>query len=182
MATNTPRTKEDMERAKNLYEKLIDPLTACARAHGYALATHGSLARDIDLIAVPWRSWACAPKELVVAIQATIKRVHGIALLADVLGAANPGYFYEGSPFHAHGRLCWAFHLGGGPYIDLSVMPPTGEYTKEEYAALCGKRTLPMLEEEAAREAHGESPLSAPNEGAAEAEESQPTGAGPESP
>ena len=33
-------------------------------------------------------------------------------------------YHLKGCPgMKPHGRLCWSFHLGGGPYIDLSVMP-----------------------------------------------------------
>ena len=34
---------------------LYPDLAEIAREHGYALAVHGSLARDFDLIAVPWR-------------------------------------------------------------------------------------------------------------------------------
>jgi hypothetical protein len=38
------------------YELLIEPLRAVARSLGYALTVHGSLVRDIDLVAVPWTS------------------------------------------------------------------------------------------------------------------------------
>lgn len=36
--------------------ELIDQLRAIAKGHGWALGVHGSLVRDIDLIAVPWTS------------------------------------------------------------------------------------------------------------------------------
>lgn len=148
-----PRSKEDIERCRNIYERLIDPLRACARSMGYALGVHGTLSRDIDLIAVPWVSWAASPKELVVAIQATAARVNsGIAIESDHRTAANPVYFFEGTPgSKPHGRLAWTFHLGGGPYLDLSVIPPRADpaETTDEYVARCNTRHLPKLAEEA---------------------------------
>jgi hypothetical protein len=43
---------------------LYPDLAAICISHGYALAAHGSLARDFDLIAVPWASQT-SPPELV---------------------------------------------------------------------------------------------------------------------
>jgi hypothetical protein len=36
------------------YELLIGPLREVARSKGYVLAVHGTLIRDIDLVACPW--------------------------------------------------------------------------------------------------------------------------------
>ena len=33
---------------------IVDHVRAIARAHGWAIGVHGSLARDIDMIATPW--------------------------------------------------------------------------------------------------------------------------------
>ena len=32
-----------------------------------------------------------------------------------------------------HGRLTWSFHVGGGPYLDLSVMPRAQDYGKDPH-------------------------------------------------
>ena len=40
-------------------------LATIARAHGYALAVHGSLARDLDLIAIPWIEDPSTPQEVI---------------------------------------------------------------------------------------------------------------------
>jgi hypothetical protein len=126
MKPANPRSKEDIERCRVLYERLIDPLRACGRSMGYALGVHGTLARDIDLIAVAWVPWAAPAKELAAAMQATAARVNGAAIMVEHKDFGTE-FILGGKPGHKpHGRLVWSFHLGGGPYIDLSVMPPAG--------------------------------------------------------
>ena len=83
--------------------------TALAREYGYAIAVHGSLQRDLDLIAVPWSDVASDAEELVQAICHT-----------------TGGFILEGQDDATpkpHGRLAYNIHLGAGLYIDLSVMP-----------------------------------------------------------
>jgi hypothetical protein len=108
-------------RCLQAYSKLISPLRAVAVSLGYALAVHGSLARDIDLIACPWAELAVDARELAEAIRAEAERVLGYASMhAHEMGDE---YFECGSPCaKPWGRLVWSYHLGGGPYIDLSVM------------------------------------------------------------
>lgn len=82
---------------------------------GYATAVYGSLRRDLDIIAVPWRKWAVPAKELV-------------ALLAKACG----GKVIDAPAKHPHGRLSFQIHLGelvqgpynSDPYIDISVFQP----------------------------------------------------------
>ena len=81
---------------------------------GYALAVHGSMVRDLDVIAVPWIPAAVDP-----------------AILARSLCDAVGGFFAgaeEGvTPAPAvkdHGRLVWTIVLGGRHFIDLSVIAP----------------------------------------------------------
>lgn len=101
------------------YLWLIPLMTEIAREYGYALAVHGSVNRDLDLIAVPWVEEAKSAIELVEALRQCISG----NIRAFVKGAdgndirVNP----ENKP---HGRVSWAIqmqypHL----YIDLSVMP-----------------------------------------------------------
>lgn len=47
---------------------LYPGLAEIFRAHGYALAVHGSVARDFDLVAVPWVDQAADPQKVVDAV------------------------------------------------------------------------------------------------------------------
>jgi hypothetical protein len=98
------------------YMAVFFKLSSKARELGYALAVHGSVTRDCDLIAVPWTDAAVNALEL----------AH--ALIAESGGTLCPfekdEYFLNGSPgAKPHGRLVWSILLGGQHYIDLSVMP-----------------------------------------------------------
>ena len=81
---------------------------------GYALAVHGSLARDLDLIAVPWTNDAVPDTELIEHL-----RSYTAAFISqsDKCPELKP-----------HGRKAWSLHLiGTGTYIDISVMPKSDE-------------------------------------------------------
>lgn len=79
-----------------------------AAEFGYALALHGSLSRDCDMIAVPW----------------THEAVSAETLLDSFMGIVG-GFFapQDYVAYKPHGRRAWSIHLGGGPYLDISVMP-----------------------------------------------------------
>lgn len=110
--------------SRPLYEQLIEPLREKARALGYALAVHGTLKRDIDLVACPWTDEAVPAHELAEALLLVTAEVHGLAFMTPAEG--NDRYHRAGCPGNKpHGRLTWCWHLGGGPYVDLSVMPRT---------------------------------------------------------
>lgn len=102
---------------------LIDPLREAAQKGGYALAVHGSLARDIDLIAVPWLPAAVSAEQLVAEIIAVVRAKNdGVAIV--LTNGDDPNDETTRNPSRKpHGRLSWSIHLGGGPYIDLSVTP-----------------------------------------------------------
>ena len=106
-------------RSRALFDLLIEPLRARARELGYALCVHGSLRRDIDLVAVPWTEDAVTPNQLFEALIEEARRTNdGLAFLAP----HEQNEFPRARP---HGRRAWSIHLGGGPYIDLSVMSPS---------------------------------------------------------
>lgn len=110
--------------SRSRFEQLIGPLRERARELGYAIAVHGSLKRDIDLIACPWTEDAVDARTLAESLRATAAEHNGgIAALGWASGK-GPEFTLDGCPGNKpHGRLCWTFHLGDGPYIDLSVMP-----------------------------------------------------------
>lgn len=89
------------------YVCLYPGLAEIARANGYALAVHGSLARDMDLIAVPWTDSASVPELVISAIESTF----GIRRIGDLTKAP-------------HGRLVQTIGIQFGEcFIDLSFMP-----------------------------------------------------------
>lgn len=98
---------------------MVPHIAAVARQYGYAIGLHGSMARDLDLIAVPWTDSATDAETLVEAIR---DAVGGFIRNDDPphpyhLDTKNPGE-------KPHGRLAWSIRFSGHRfYIDLSVMP-----------------------------------------------------------
>lgn len=86
-------------------------MTKTANRCGYALTLHGSLNRDMDVVAVPWAEDCDTGWQLVYKLS---KR-HGL-LIADPKPTIKP-----------HGRKAWVLLPTGssGAYVDLSVMPRT---------------------------------------------------------
>jgi hypothetical protein len=103
------------------YAALYPALREAAHHAGYALALHGSLAKDLDVVAVPWVSAAVPAEELV-----------------RVLCEAAGGFVdARGSTQQPHGRRSWTIHLGtSGGYVDLSVIVPV----------ICTERLTPERE------------------------------------
>lgn len=111
--------------SRPLYERLIGPLREKARELGYAIGVHGTLKRDIDLIACPWTAEAVDARALANALRDVAAAINGKADFAWRQGYET--WWAEGTPGNKpHGRLGWLIFLGGGPYIDLSVMPRLG--------------------------------------------------------
>ncbi|WP_316389508.1 hypothetical protein [Enterobacter cloacae] len=120
-----------------VYCALYPALAEIARKHGYAMAIHGTMARDFDLICIPWVETPSKPEEVVAEITATYATT-------DI---TNPGYKH-------HGRLaysvCFGFGEWIGPYISihfLSLNPllvRRRRYSRgERYpSALCGCHSL----------------------------------------
>lgn len=100
---------------------MVPHVTAVARQYGYAIGLHGSMARDLDLIAVPWADEAAPVETLVEAIR---DAVDGI-IRNDPPTEGNKYHQTTSNPGHKpHGRLAWSIYFAGHRfYIDLSVMP-----------------------------------------------------------
>lgn len=110
-----------------MYAWMLPRLCEVAREHGYALGLHGSMNRDLDLMAMPWVENAASEAVLVNALR---EAVDGFIVADGTLGGRwdpvdkifkdavvrNP----EPKP---HGRSAWNIHFTGGFYIDLSIMP-----------------------------------------------------------
>lgn len=123
-----PDPIRDTRKADHVYAEacaLLPALRAVARAKGYALAYHGSFARDIDLLAAPWTPTAVDAHELAEAIRSEAAVVTGKEAFWLNYEQSDPNDFTRRNPqSKPHGRLGWSIHLcGTGTYLDLSVMP-----------------------------------------------------------
>lgn len=106
---------------------MVPTLSQLARTHGYALGLHGSMNRDLDLIAVPWTDQASPAEVLVEAIRAAVDgKIDTMAHIGPGDPAADA--IRENPQAKPHGRLAWSIYFCGRMfYIDLSVMPRTGD-------------------------------------------------------
>ena len=90
-----------------IYACVYAQLAEVARSHGYALAAHGSLAADFDLVCIPWVPGVSDPQSVVDEITSrfAIKQV--------------------GAPERKkHGRIAYAISFEFGECrLDLSFMP-----------------------------------------------------------
>lgn len=100
-----------------MYHELLPKLIYTARGLGYCIAIHGSMQRDLDLVAIPWTEDAVAPIDL------------WRALMIAVNGFDDWGKYAETCMYSKtmpHNRVALPIHLtnlgGNGPYIDLSIM------------------------------------------------------------
>lgn len=118
-----PKECEPAIRAKS--EELLPVIREAARPCGYAIGQHGSMVRDIDLIAAPWVAEAAEPIDLIKAIVTGLKAHFGddgvYWQAADAWekkphGRAGVTIFFQGR----HGVRTPA---GAFPFIDLSIMP-----------------------------------------------------------
>jgi hypothetical protein len=91
-----------------VYCALYPQLAEVTRAHGYALAIHGSLGRDMDLVCIPWVDSPSEPEQV---IEAITSKFH----LRAVGGPPTK---------KPHGREAWTISVGFGEcFLDLSFMP-----------------------------------------------------------
>lgn len=101
-----------------VYCALYPELARIAREHGYALAIHGSGARDFDLVAVPWIAEAAEPQAV---IDAMCARYAIRQLPRDV---EHPEDRPKDPTIREHGREVYTISVAWGHCsIDLSFMP-----------------------------------------------------------
>ena len=96
-----------------MYAALYPGLAEVTRSHGYALAVHGTLARDMDLTCIPWTENPSAPADVVKAIT---ERFH-------IRTIGEPDFTH-------HGRMRWTISVGFGEcFLDLSFMPRESDWS-----------------------------------------------------
>lgn len=120
-----PVSDEQAAVTKQMADLLIEPLRVAARSLGYALAVHGTLRRDIDLVAIPWIESAADAETLTAFLLSVTNVITGNRAFIINDPDARPSDYVRRNPEpKPHGRLGWSIHiLKTGTYIDLSVMP-----------------------------------------------------------
>lgn len=103
-------TETNMKPA--LYATYYAMLRETAMNNGYALAIHGSLLNDMDLIAIPWIEEPSSPLDLVKSLMDKIG-----------MGYLDENYLESMKELKPHGRIAYSLSSGGGGYIDISIMP-----------------------------------------------------------
>ena len=108
-----------------LLDLILPPMRRAAKDKGYAITVHGSLNRDIDLVAVPWREHNVSdPDQLVIALCGAVAAVTGRCNFMRSRDENSSSLMnWTDKP---HGRrattlLVWCGQNSAD--IDLSVMP-----------------------------------------------------------
>lgn len=116
-----------------LLDLILPPMRRMAKDFGYAITVHGSLNRDIDLVAVPWREHNVAdPDALVVRLCGAIGGVTGCCNFysnSDPDKKFRPGSIVKWTE-KPHGRIAATLMVWCGENsadLDLSVMPTIEE-------------------------------------------------------
>ncbi|MCH4894019.1 hypothetical protein GO308_12925 [Sphingomonas sp. SFZ2018-12] len=98
-----------------LLDLILPPMRMTAKEAGYAICVHGSLNRDIDLVAIPWREHNVSDKDELV------KRI--TFAVAGVIGRCNFERDWAVKPHGRFAKILLAWCGENTAQIDLSVMP-----------------------------------------------------------
>lgn len=105
----------------SLYAYYFESLKATALRYGYNLVLHGSLNRDLDLIAIPWQKDLGDVDEMILEF-------------SEQLGGRIMKQSEEDKHCFPHGRISYVINLNRGEfthpnyndpqyYLDISVIP-----------------------------------------------------------
>ena len=97
-----------------MYVSIYMRLVEVARECGYALALHGTMARDLDVVAVPWTEEAVDAEDLVRRLTEACAWTCG-----------DDGLLVVGPTNKPHGRRAWSVPFFATHFVDVSVMPRT---------------------------------------------------------
>jgi hypothetical protein len=99
----------------SIYAQLLPRIRTAGKELGYAIAVHGSMQRDLDLVAIPWVENAASAERLVAFIADEVR--------GFVIGDISMHGTLDTPTRQPHGRQSWNICWGGKAFIDLSVMP-----------------------------------------------------------
>jgi len=101
------------ELVQSYHDAIIPAMRYIARSCGYALAVHGSLGVDIDVLLVPWIESAADSDHLIDAIFKLAAQIWPTAVI-------------DGPVSKPQGRVAYSLIPcpGAGPYFDISIIKP----------------------------------------------------------
>ena len=111
------KTKEELKPnyAPVYAASLYPELARIFHRHGYALAVHGSVARDFDLIAIPWAEMVSGVNEVLTEVTSTFAiRICGDRTVKN------------------HGRFAYTLAFCGECAVDLSFFEPASRVKELE--------------------------------------------------
>lgn len=94
-----------------LYAALCEDIRNAAMDCGWAVALHGSLSRDMDIMAMPWVE-NCTDADTM--IDTIIKRCFGDNIISE--------YGKKVDMTKPHGRVCYLIPIYDDYYLDISIM------------------------------------------------------------
>lgn len=99
--------------SRALLDQIFDDLKKYSIEKGYAIAVHGSLKKDIDIILVPWVNYPIPADDFMDGF---------LSLLNDIFGAAC---FCGDVGIKPHGRRAYTIVCNGSNvYFDVSIIEP----------------------------------------------------------
>lgn len=117
-------------------EELIEKVRAVARKHGWAIGVHGSLRRDIDLIAVPWTEEASGTFDLYEAL----KKAVGGELQGSSIGNLGKPHGRQALMILQKGAVSYKGKNGmddwNPPALDISFVDPRSYVGQTKAGAL----------------------------------------------
>lgn len=143
--------KKPVKAKPHFYAHCLQGLQEVAVLHGYNLLIHGSMNRDMDLVAVPWVNEPKSHKELLKSFCDYL----GVPYLTNQAG--DPHHF----SMLPGGRYSYVVDLNrGGPrthedpqyYLDISITPlweqnEPAQQNFIEYKCKCGARSISRLDQ-----------------------------------
>ena len=119
---NSPEKPTKVKPA--FYAFCYEDLMNIAKSHGYNLAIHGSLARDMDLVAIPWSDNPMPRLTLLWAFERYFKGP------IDTSSCDEAYYLYSKLPGGRHSFVinlnrggAWNGYVDGQWYLDISFTP-----------------------------------------------------------
>jgi hypothetical protein len=122
MAIYKPRHRRHKTKRgkKRHYAEILPVIREVARSCGYAIAVHGSMQRDLDIVAVPWVKGHLKPETLFLRFEKAICEHRFVGSLKELRRIA------ASDPREKHTNVGRGFVLmtGADTYIDLLVITP----------------------------------------------------------
>jgi hypothetical protein len=119
-----------------LYALFYEHMKDIAREYGYNLVPHGSMNRDLDLVAIPWEDRCCFTKEQMM-IREFFEYLTGRPVIDKegnipyrVLPGGRHCYIIDLNRGDRHGE--WARFEDSQYYLDISVVPISKKNGKDQ--------------------------------------------------